>query len=1031
TVSLMLQGAQQDTIGAGLDTLSGFENITGTGTNDTLTGDENANILEGAGGSDTLSGLGGDDVLGLSGGIGFLSVGSVDGGSGTDTLRLDAGNFGAFYLNNWTFTSIERLSLGSYSAAYVFSPNQLPSSLAVNAVLNSGQYVARLYIAPLASETGPVNVDLSGWTFTDWTGSLIYIYGGNFYASDAANADTITGSSQRDFISSYGGADTVNGAGGDDYVEAGNGADTVHGGDGNDNLNGNGGGADALYGDAGNDSLSGGESGDILDGGTGIDSMSGGNGNDTYYVDAAGDTVNESGDGTDTVHASISFSLASLTVENLTLSGASDINGTGNASNNVIIGNSSANILIGAEGDDTLNGGAGVDSMTGGSGEDTYYVDSLSDVVTEASGGGVADTVRVSIDNYTLAAEIEIGRVELTTGLSLVGNGLNNALYGNTGADTLDGGAGVDDLYGGAGNDTYVFDGNDIIHEDADQGVDTIVSSVSYTLASDLENLTLVGTAANGGGNAANNTITGSAVANTLSGEGGDDIISGGGGGDELRGGAGLDELHGGEGDDFVYLWTGVISEFQAFESYFGDGGVDTLSASGGFAFDLSSCTVSGFEALWLTGGATLNITGEQLPAAFAANTVVTGDNSAVVIAIARSTGGATDISGWQLNNWGGGQVQITGSSQADTLIGSSLRDAISGGDGVDAVNGGGGDDTLTGGAGADALDGGAGVDTASYAQSGNAVTVDLAAGTGSGGDAQGDTLTAVENLIGSDFADVLTGSSAANVLIGGAGADQLFGGGGDDEVYYDAADNLANVQGGDGVDVLVYTSGGPPTGFDLGAHGFERAEGRLTDTGANPWATQTINFDNLWRADFASIVNDDGSSAEIDYDQLDAFGWSTNFNQYDAGGLLDVNVTVFDSGVQSAYDYDQTNAFAWVSNWNQYAAGGALDINVTMWDDGTQTSNDFDAGDLFEWESNWISLDALGQLDLNNTVFDNGVQSAYDFDQADAFIWSSNWNQYAANGALDINVTVFDDGTSNSNDFDEANAFNWASNFN
>src|SRR5262245_62058935 len=126
---------------------------------------------------------------------------------------------------------------------------------------------------------------------------------------------------------------------------------------------------------------------------------------------------------------------------------------TGNAVANVLTGNGGSDTLYGLVGDDTLNGGTGNDTMVGGNGNDVYYVDQLSDVVTENSGEGT-DTVYATVSGYTLASNIEIGRVTLTTGATLTGNALDNSLYGNSGNDTLDGGAGTDKaVYSGLASD--------------------------------------------------------------------------------------------------------------------------------------------------------------------------------------------------------------------------------------------------------------------------------------------------------------------------------------------------------------------------------------------------------------------------------------------------------------------------------------------------------------------------------------------------------------------------------------------------
>lgn len=147
-----------------------------------------------------------------------------------------------------------------------------------------------------------------------------------------------------------------------------------------------------------------------------------------------------------------------------------------------------------------------------------------------------------------------------------------------------------------------------------------------------------------------------------------------------------------------------------------------------------------------------------------------------------------------------------------DRLIGGRTAEHFDGGDGNDILIGGGGDDFLvggndndqiTGGEGADAIDGGAGVDTAFYHASSAGVDVSLATGAGFGGEAEGDSLTGVENLRGSNFDDVLTGDNAINNLFGGNGDDLLQGGGGNDVLGGGlGADRF---DGGEGVDIVTY----------------------------------------------------------------------------------------------------------------------------------------------------------------------------------------------------------------------------------
>lgn len=312
-----------------------------------------------------------------------------------------------------------------------------------------------------------------------------------------------------------------------------------------------------LYG-AGNElenHLYGTEGDNILDGRAGADVMSGGAGMDIYIVDDVGDVVIEllEGGTKDKVEASVSYTLGA-NIERLELTGSAAINGTGNNLANWMQGNGAAN---------TLNGAAGADTMLGGGGDDNYVVDNTGDVVIENAGEGV-DTVLASV-SYTLSANVENLVLTGTASINGTGNASDNRLQGNTAAnvlnggagdDFLDGGAGADTMVGGAGNDSYAVDDNrDVVTELADEGIDTVFSAISYTLKSDVENLTLTGASAiNGTGNAAANSMQGNDAANVLTGGGGNDVLNGMGGNDTLDGGAG-DDTYGfnrGSGSDLL-----------------------------------------------------------------------------------------------------------------------------------------------------------------------------------------------------------------------------------------------------------------------------------------------------------------------------------------------------------------------------------------------------------------------------------------------------------------------------------------------
>jgi serralysin len=218
-------------------------------------------------------------------------------------------------------------------------------------------------------------------------------------------------------------------------------------------------------------------------------------------------------------------------------------------------------------------------------------------------------------------------------------------------------------------------------------------------------------------------------------------------------------------------------------------------------------------------------------------NSLLFGGNLASIIE--NATGGAGDdsISGNQVAN------VLIGNAGSDTLSGLDGNDDLQGGDGDDTLKGGGGadslvaangDDTLKGGGGGDALNGGAGIDTADYAFS-TAVVVNLSTGTGAGGDANGDSLTGIENVSGTTGDDVLTGNGSNNVLTGGDGNDQLFG-----EIGTDT------LNGGDGNDTL---QGGFGTDTVNGGEGDDTIavlDGQFIDNVDGGNGTDTLDLDNI-----------------------------------------------------------------------------------------------------------------------------------------------------------------------------------------
>ena len=336
----------------------------------------------------------------------------------------------------------------------------------------------------------------------------------------------------------------------------------------------------------------------------------------------------------------------------------------------------------------------------------------------------------------------------------------------------------------------------------------------------DIENVT--------GSNAGVDDLTGNGGTNVLHGEGGDDLLRGGAGDDVLQGGGDNDRLEGGAGSDSLH----------------GDAGDDVL-------VDSSIGTTELLDGGDGTDTADYHLHGQNVHLDLQNGIgTVGGSGSLTLVSIENLVGTAYSV---------------------DILIGDGGGNALYGLAGSDTLRGGGGGDVLRGGQGADQLDGGDGTDAASYYDSAVGVVVNLAAGTGSGGDAQGDTLVDIENVTGSQQSDTLTGNAAANVLAGwggndllrgGAGADTLDGGVGTDAAtYYDDTTGVT-------VDLAAGTgSGGDAEGDTL--IGVETLTGSnlgndtlLGTTGANTLAGW--GGDDVLRGGSGADRLDGGNGADI-----------------------------------------------------------------------------------------------------------------------------------------------------------------------
>ena len=406
---------------------------------------------------------------------------------------------------------------------------------------------------------------------------------------------------------------------------------------------------DDLRGNGGNDELRGVAGNDLLFGGSGDDRMSGGAGNDRLWGEAGNDWM-DGGDGNDDF--------------------------TGGDGNDKLFGGALSDSLYGDAGNDLLDGGTGSDILNGGSGSDFYIVDDKYDRVIELTAdipAGGRDRIYASL-SFELPKNVEelvlngAGAFDGTgnTAANLIsGNTSANNLYGLDGNDRLFGNGGADKLYGGGGDDTYIVDAMTQVFETdanvATGGLDRVLSNVTWTLGTNLEDLTLSGAEnyRTATGNALNNIITGGAGADTLKGLAGNDRLVGNDGSDTLDGGAGSDVMIGGAGGDMYY----VDSTADRVVEQAATGSADTIISTVDYVLGAN------IESLVITGAAKQG-TGNDL------------GNS------------------------------IAGNAGHNVLIGNGGNDSLLGGAGNDRLEGGAGNDTLDGGTGRDLFIGGTGSDT-------------------------------------------------------------------------------------------------------------------------------------------------------------------------------------------------------------------------------------------------------------------------------------------------------------------------------
>lgn len=605
------------TAAAQTDSLSDVENLTGGGLADTLIGTNLANVLNGDGGDDVLRGLGGDDVI-LDGD----GADTVEAGDGDDTVVAGRGG--------------EAASQGdSYDGGAGYD------------VLDYSGFGSDIFVGP--DDLVQVSYDVETYVWADTETTEARSFGAQSYTPrDVAQAQDVSkADGADDFFRDL--TDVVGLA-----AEITTQTTTL--------LN-------VADSHTGFEKIIGSVFDDVMVFGGTVSTYEGGLGDDIFVVSSLSDVVVEAeAGGVDTVQTDLSLVLAE-NVENLTMTGETDQDGTGNAGANHLIGNDFANTLNGEAGNDTLEGRGGDDVLNGGAGRDTLDGGAGVDVLNGGAGidtlsyaSAVDGVVLTMAQNGTVDAKDFTGASlgETLTGFeNLIGSQTRDILAGNAGENTLDGGFGRDDLYGGNGDDLLIGGGGDDLldggggtdtasYADAGgrvavflakapadlgsgQGIDTFVS-IENVIGSDFDDRIV--------GDAADNHLSGGLGDDVLIGNAGNDILDGGNGDDDLTGSGGDDVLNGGNGADLLS----------------GLGGADTLNGQGG-------------------------------------NDTILGGLGVDTV------------------NGGGDDDDIFGFFGADILNGGIGDDDIRAGGSGDIVNGGEGDDRMVGANGQDVLWGGAGND--------------------------------------------------------------------------------------------------------------------------------------------------------------------------------------------------------------------------------------------------------------------------------------------------------------------------------
>ena len=775
---------------------------------DKLEGGAGNDDIEGGGGNDALTGRGGDDRL-----IGGAGDDTLTGGPGADTIDGGANDANGDTLSYAGSSALVRVNLGRNE--YIGGDAQGDMVRNIENVIGSSQndwIRGNVWANRLTGGAG--NDTLYGGGGSAGDGDILRggagndaLYGGqgDDILEGGPGGDRLFGGRDNDTISYESSKEGVdirlkNGAasGGDATGDLYRDVENVTGSAYNDRLAGSdrpatgstragdntlrgGRGDDALYGGSGNDRLYGDDGNDRVFGGDDDDALYGGDGNDWLQGGRDADQL-EGGDGHDRLYggAPTPYAGSAGREDRDTLKG-----GKGN---DTLVGGAGDDVLEGGEGNDILFSGPGADRLDGGAGEDTVsYANSDEKVTVNLTvagvGGAAADPQNPSDADGDGFMGIE-NVIGTRRGDTITGDDNDNKLWGHAGADVINGGGGKDFIDGGAGGDT--IDGgpglDTLSYAESDERIRVQLDAIAQTSTGNedghaegdkITNIEIIV-----GSNYDDRIIARGSDANQFFGGRGNDSIIAGGGSDLVMGGPGADTLDGDE---------------NSYQSVPRDG--DTLSY------------------VTSRGGVTINLSNQY--------------SSATDPSDHYATGSGGDASGDKFR----GFENIQGGMGSDRLTGDQYNNVLWGGPGPDTLNG--GSTVLPGPDGrigtADDVTG-TDQDTISYDDSPSGVIINLASGTGRGGDAEGDRFSNIERVMGSAHNDTFIASATTQVFHGGENAQDN-----------PETENVDESKDNDTVSYANLRDGGATK--DLTRPGLENIENLIgSDATDNLWGDDNVN---------------------------------------------------------------------------------------------------------------------------------------------------------------------------------------------